>query len=272
MQRRRLVCANVVRKPSQTGFLTFIDENRVLNATHVFWCKINKSWGNNYKSFFNRYPKKFRAKIALYLNQPFTNWILSFAALIPNFHPIKKQDFHYKLVFTNSVENSVDQDQLQADQDLHSGPELRVRNRKLFFLFLNQNICCGYSKEPSQWDGSFEHPKHMFRVLNKKIIAKIICLTGPMYTVFKTGSILNELAMSLLLSCWTRIYTFLKTLWIQISSLLTKPSDRDHTVLTSDWKYLVTTGMLQVNRIKIGGGGGGGGGSVVHKNIQHGMG
>ena len=23
------------------------------------------------------------------------------------------------------------------------------RNRKLFFLFLNQNICCGYSKEPS---------------------------------------------------------------------------------------------------------------------------
>ena len=29
------------------------------------------------------------------------------------------------------------------------------------FLFLNQNIFCGYSKEPSQWDGSFEHPKHM---------------------------------------------------------------------------------------------------------------
>ena len=32
---------------------------------------------------------------------------------------------------------------------------------EFFFLFLNQNICCGYSKEPSQWDGSFEHPKHM---------------------------------------------------------------------------------------------------------------
>ena len=27
----------------------------------------------------------------------------------------------------------------------------------IFLLFLNQNICCGYSKEPSQWDGSFEH-------------------------------------------------------------------------------------------------------------------
>ena len=32
----------------------------------------------------------------------------------------------------------------------------------LIFLFLNQNICCGYSKEPSQCDGSsFEHPKHV---------------------------------------------------------------------------------------------------------------
>ena len=37
-------------------------------------------------------------------------------------------------------------------------------------LFLNQNICCGYSKEPSQCDDSFEHPKHMFRLLGKKII------------------------------------------------------------------------------------------------------
>ena len=25
-------------------------------------------------------------------------------------------------------------------------------------------------KEPSQWDGSFEHPKHMFKLLDKKII------------------------------------------------------------------------------------------------------
>ena len=27
---------------------------------------------------------------------------------------------------------------------------LRVLNQNLFFLFLNQNMCCGYSKEPSQ--------------------------------------------------------------------------------------------------------------------------
>ena len=30
--------------------------------------------------------------------------------------------------------------------------------KKKYFLFLNQNICCGYLKEPSQWDGSFQYP------------------------------------------------------------------------------------------------------------------
>ena len=29
-------------------------------------------------------------------------------------------------------------------------PLVRVRTKKLIFLLLNQNICCGYSKEPSQ--------------------------------------------------------------------------------------------------------------------------
>ena len=38
-----------------------------------------------------------------------------------------------------------------------------------FFLFLNQNICCGYSKEPSQGDGSFEHLKHMTKPMGNKI-------------------------------------------------------------------------------------------------------
>ena len=42
---------------------------------------------------------------------------------------------------------------------------------KLIFLFLNQNICCGYSKEPSRWDGSFEHPKQVFKVMDKKMFA-----------------------------------------------------------------------------------------------------
>ena len=34
----------------------------------------------------------------------------------------------------------------------------KIVYQKIIFLFLNQNICCGYSKESSEWDGSFELP------------------------------------------------------------------------------------------------------------------
>ena len=34
---------------------------------------------------------------------------------------------------------------------------------------LSLNICCGYSKEPSHWDGSFEYPQHKFWMRNDKI-------------------------------------------------------------------------------------------------------
>ena len=51
-----------------------------------------------------------------------------------------------------------------------SGRQRRVCNRKLCFLFLNKNICCRYSKELSHWESSFEHPKHMFKLMDKKII------------------------------------------------------------------------------------------------------
>ena len=49
--------------------------------------------------------------------------------------------------------------------------QIIVRTGKLFFLFFNQNICCGYLKEPSQRDGSFEHPKQMFKSIGKEINA-----------------------------------------------------------------------------------------------------
>ena len=52
-----------------------------------------------------------------------------------------------------------------------SGLQIRVHTGKLFFLILNQNICCGYSKEPSQRDGSFEHTQHMFKSMGKEINA-----------------------------------------------------------------------------------------------------
>ena len=55
-----------------------------------------------------------------------------------------------------------------------SGLKLRERNEYLIFLFLNQNKCCGYSKEPSHWDGYFEHPKHIFKLRGKKIFTILL--------------------------------------------------------------------------------------------------
>ena len=54
----------------------------------------------------------------------------------------------------------------------HLGPglKLRVCTRKIIFLFLNQNVCCGYSKVQSQCDSSFEHPNHMLKIMGKKIL------------------------------------------------------------------------------------------------------
>ena len=54
-------------------------------------------------------------------------------------------------------------------QAIWSGLQIKVRIGKSFSLFRIQNICCGYSKEPSQWDGSFEHPKHMLKLMVKKL-------------------------------------------------------------------------------------------------------
>ena len=78
---------------------------------------------------------------------------------------------------------------------LNSGLQIRVRNWKFLFLFLNQNICCGYSKELSRWDGSFsEHPKHMFKHVDKKMIAilssKILLNLGVHTHVFYSNSII----------------------------------------------------------------------------------
>ena len=47
--------------------------------------------------------------------------------------------------------------------------QIRVHTGKLF-LFLNQNMLW-VLKELSQWDGSFEHPKHMFKLMGKGINA-----------------------------------------------------------------------------------------------------
>ena len=44
-------------------------------------------------------------------------------------------------------------------------PNLRVWNEKLFFLFFNQDIRFGYSKEPSQWDFIQNYIQTLFKTI-----------------------------------------------------------------------------------------------------------
>ena len=46
----------------------------------------------------------------------------------------------------------------------------------IIFLFLDQNICCGYSSEVPLRGASNEYPQHMFSLRNKKIIYLISTL------------------------------------------------------------------------------------------------
>ena len=42
------------------------------------------------------------------------------------------------------------------------------RKIAIIYLSFSYNMCFGWTKEPSHWDGSFEHPQHMFWLRNKK--------------------------------------------------------------------------------------------------------
>ena len=48
--------------------------------------------------------------------------------------------------------------------------ELQIRGgiHIILFLFLDKNICCGYSLEAPCWGASNEYPQHMFSLRNKK--------------------------------------------------------------------------------------------------------
>ena len=52
------------------------------------------------------------------------------------------------------------------------GPDRDTFERKIvnIFLIVNFSMHFGCSKEPSQWDCSFEYPQHMFWLRNKKKI------------------------------------------------------------------------------------------------------
>ena len=76
---------------------------------------------------------------------------------------------YFSLTLSIWHESWFQQTNAQCKIEINRPLDKKVCNWKLFFLFPNQSLCCGYSKEPSQQDGSFEHPKHMFKLVSKKI-------------------------------------------------------------------------------------------------------
>ena len=65
-----------------------------------------------------------------------------------------------RIIFQNLITSEVDKAFTTKKNSLcayktdftmeHTGLWLKVRNRTIIFLFFSQNICCGYSIEPSQ--------------------------------------------------------------------------------------------------------------------------
>ena len=78
------------------------------------------------------------------------------------------------------------------------GKGLRVCNRKIIFLFPNQNICFGYSKERSQRDVSFEHQKHMLILWVRKYLqfyAEFLCLSKPVNTCISVLTVVRKFSV-----------------------------------------------------------------------------
>ena len=66
-------------------------------------------------------------------------------------------------------------------------PDKRGYPDKYFFLFLHENIYCGYSLEAPQRGASNEYPQHMFSCTNKKNI-NIFQLKKVLYLELCKGS------------------------------------------------------------------------------------
>ena len=61
----------------------------------------------------------------------------------------------------------------QLDQNIHIATDKVLYSSKkmlIFFLFLNKNICCGYSLEAPRQGAFNEYPQHMYSSRKKKNI------------------------------------------------------------------------------------------------------
>ena len=71
-----------------------------------------------------------------------------------------------------------------------------MSSQKIIILFLNHNICCGYSKEPSQWDGSFERPKQMLKLMYKTIFTILRWKFCPIWTYAKLTWLRSDICLT----------------------------------------------------------------------------
>ena len=87
------------------------------------------------------------------------------------------------------------------------------------FLFLNENICCGYSLEVPQWGTSNKYPQHMFSLRNKKIIMWIPPLICSYVLKFLASMLTTKQELSLLflsdIFLWTTRMLVVSLIWTQ---------------------------------------------------------
>ena len=72
------------------------------------------------------------------------------------------------LKILSEMTNRVDPDQTGAVCIATDKALFFIRKRLISFLFLDENICCGYSLEAPRRGASNEYPQHMFSSRNKK--------------------------------------------------------------------------------------------------------
>ena len=57
----------------------------------------------------------------------------------------------------------------KSTTDVSNMPLVKSAYQKNSLLISQPKHTLWYSKDPSQWDSSFEHPKHKFKLMGKKI-------------------------------------------------------------------------------------------------------
>ena len=71
----------------------------------------------------------------------------------------------------------------------------RPPDKSAYWKIIFLNYVVGTQKEPSQWDGSFEHPKHMFKLMGKEINAILGAQTNHISTFEFTDSFAFNVAV-----------------------------------------------------------------------------